>query len=340
MGPPLGGILIDAWGWRSVFWINLPLCIAAWWLTSKHVPESRDETEHGPLDWRGALLAVAAFGALTVGLVQLADASRAISAASLLGVGTVGLVLLVRYEARTANPLLQLSLFRNRVFSGVNAMTMFLYGALSAVLFLLPFDLIARRDLSATQVGLTLAPFGVIVGALSSVAGKWSDRHGPRAPLISGSLLLAVATSALAMNIEPFWSGVVGPIVLMSLAMGMVVSPLTTAVMNAAPDAHAGAASGINNATSRLAGLFAVAIAGSLANMLFHRALDGVAMQAGTRAFGDLPALEDHARAVTEAAFGHAYSTAMWMLAAWNIAAALLACRFVPAQAAAQANGS
>ncbi len=330
MGPPLGGILIDAWGWRSVFWINLPLCVVALWLTLTHVPESRNETVRGLLDWPGALLAIAAFGALTGGLTQLADASGMAQPAALLALGTAGLVLFVGIEARATNPLMPLSLFGNRVFAGVNAMTFLLYGALSAVLFLLPFELIERRGLTATQVGLTLAPFGVIIGALSSVAGDWSDRHGPRAPLVLGSFLLAVASSVLALNIESFWLGVVPPILLMSFAMGIVVSPLTTTVMNAAADAQAGAASGINNATSRLAGLFAVAVAGALASILYHRGLDAAVLQTAIPPFGILPVPEHPARAVMERAFSHAYSAALWMVAAWSLAAVMLAWLFVP----------
>ena len=334
MGPPLGGILIDAWGWRSVFWINLPLCVVAVWLTSTHVPESRDETVHGPLDWQGALLAIAAFGALTVGLAQLADTSELTSSTVLLALGTTMFLLFVVLERHAVNPLMPLSLFGNRVFSSVNAMTFFLYGALSAVFFLLPFDLIERRGLTATQVGLTLAPFGVIIGALSSLAGDWSDRHGPRAPLMLGSLLLAAAISALAMNIESFWLGVIAPILLMSFAMAIVVSPLTTTVMNAASDTQAGAASGISNATSRLAGLFAVAVAGALASILFHRGLDAATLQAAIPPFGVLPDPGDPARAALERSFSHAYSAALWMMAAWSVAAAMLVWIFVPSRRA------
>ena len=119
-----------------------------------------------------------------MGLANLTDASEPTSSAVLLALGTAGLMLFVGFEARAANPLMPLSLFGNRVFSSVNAMTFFLYGSMSVVFFLLPFDLIERRGLTATQVGLTLAPFGIVIGALSSVAGDWSDRHGPRAPLI------------------------------------------------------------------------------------------------------------------------------------------------------------
>ena len=107
----------------------------------------------------------------------------------------------------------------------------------------------------------------------------------------------------------------VPPILVMSFAMGIVLSPLTTTVMNAAADVQAGAASGINNANSRLAGLFAVAVASALASILFHRGLDAIVLQTAIPTFGILPVPEDPARAVVERAFSHAYSAALWMVA-------------------------
>jgi len=331
MGPPLGGILIDTLGWRSVFWINLPLSACVIWLALAHVPESRDEGARGPLDWPGGLMSVAAFGFLAVGLTLFAESSGAIAIpAALLALGAVGLVLFVSTEARAATPLMPPSLFSNRVFSGANILTLFLYGALSAVLFMLPFDLIERRGLSATQVGLTLLPFGAIVGTLSRTAGDWADRRGPRQPLVVGSVLLAAAAAGMALGIESYWLGVLVPVLLMSFAMAMVAAPLTTAVMNAAPDAQSGAASGINNAVSRLAGLFAVAIVGAMASMVFFGAVDGAgSMTAGSR-FGALPAPDDPARAVLEHAFRHAYAFAQGTAALWSLLAAWVAWLCIP----------
>ena len=162
MGPPLGGFLIDALDWRAVFWINLPLSVIAIWLALRYVPESRNESATGPLDWRGGVLAIIAFGALTVGLTLLSGSRDLTLAAPLmLGLGTIGLVVFVRAESRATNPLVPLELFRSRAFTSANVMTLFLYGALSGILFLLPFDLIERRELSATEVGATLLPIGV-----------------------------------------------------------------------------------------------------------------------------------------------------------------------------------
>ena len=325
LGPPLGGFLIDTLDWRAAFWINLPLSAAAIWLALRHVPESRDPAvsgAKGQLDWAGALLAVAACGALTVGLTQLAeqgDGPRAPAVAALL-LGLVGLWLFARTERRAAFPLMPPELFRDPAFLGANVMTLFLYGALSAVLFLLPFDLIARRGLSATEVGLSLLPFGLIIGTLSRGAGQLVDRTGARPLLAAGSALVALATAALALSPGGYWSGVLAPIVLLALGMALVVSPLTTVVINAAPDAKAGAASGINNAASRLAGLFAVALAGATASLIFQSATAG----AGGR-FGVLPPPGDALRPSLEQAFLAGYAGGLWLAALWAALAALVA---------------
>ncbi len=330
LGPPLGGILIDAFDWRAVFWINLPLSALAVGLTFSYVPESRDENTSGSLDWLGGGLAVGAFGLLTVSLTLFAEDSSAFALpAAMLVVGLAALVLFLRTEAGLAEPLMPLSLFRNRIFSGANVMTLFLYGALSAALFLLPFELIERRALSATEVGLVLLPIGVIIGTLSRFAGDWADRVGPRRPLALGSLVTATATGILALGLSSLWFGVVIPIVLMSLGMAMVVAPLSTAVMNAAPDRQVGAASGVNNAASRLAGLFAVALVGATASVLFASDIQAAGSMANER-FGVLPDVGDPRRGAFEAAFLHAYGISMGLAAVWALLAALVAMWFLP----------
>lgn len=339
MGPPLGGFLIDALDWRAVFWINIPLSVIAVWLAVRYVPESRDRSASGPLDWPGGLLAVLAFGALTVALTLLPDSSGLTTPiAVLLALGIVGLAVFVRTEARAANPLVPLALFRSRAFSAANVMTLFLYGALSGILFLLPFDLIERRGLSATEVGATLLPIGVIIGVVSRLAGGIADRQGPRFPLVLGSLLVTAAALGFAAQHDDFRLGVLVPVVVLATGMALVVAPLTTAVMNAASDERAGAASGVNNAASRLAGLFAVAVLGSIASLVFFGEI-GATELAATLAtaelrFGVLPAAADASRAVLEAAFLSAYSAALFVAAVWSLLAALTAYAFLKQPAA------
>jgi predicted MFS family arabinose efflux permease len=208
-------------------------------------------------------------------------------------------------------------------------MTVFLYGALAGVLFLLPFDLIGRRGLSATQVGLTLLPLGIIIGTVSRVAGDWADRIGPRRPLVIGSALVTAAISALAFGAADFWLGVEAPIVLMATGMALVVAPLTTAVMDAAPDRQSGAASGINNAASRMAGLFAVAIIGAIASAVFFGGIGSASGAVAGLHFGMLPKAGTPDRAVLEHAFVDAYRAAMATAATWGLLATLIGFLFL-----------
>ncbi len=329
LGPPLGGFLVDSLDWRAVFWINLPLSAAALVLTARYVPESRNgDADGAPLDWLGGLLAVLAFGLLTVGLTRLSEGPVGYGAGALMGFGLIGLVIFLRVEARTTVPLVPLSLFRIQSFSAANALTVFLYGALGGILFLLPFDLIERRGLSASAVGATMLPLGVIIGLVSRPAGELGDRFGARLCVAAGSLLVALAGAILALGLEDYWFGIMVPIVVLSLGMAVVITPLTTAVMNAAEEALSGVASGVNNAASRLAGLFGVAILGALAGIIFAaQAGDGLA-EAGR--FGSLPEPGAPMRARLEAAFLSAYGVSLWVTVGWSLLAALIAWTCLP----------
>ena len=169
-----------------------------------------------------------------------------------------------------SQPLLPPVLLRSREFAGANLLTLLLYGAFSAVLFLLPCDLIARRGFSASEAGLVFLPIGIVIGLASRSAGRWADSAGPRLPLILGSAIVALAAILLALSPANLWLGAVGPILLMSVGMAMVVAPLTTAVMNAVPEAESGIASAVNNAASRIAGLSSVLITGLAASLLYR----------------------------------------------------------------------
>ncbi len=322
LGPPIGGFLIDTWSWRVAFLINLPLSVAALILTFTHVPESHDAKATGHIDWPGSALAVAALGAFTFGLTLLsgrmeADDQRATMA---LAVAAVGFVAFVFAERNAAAPILPARLFRARPFVVANVVTLFLYGALSGVLFLLPFDLIARRGMSASAVGLTLLPFGLIIGLLSRLSGTVADRFGAKELLVGGSAVAAIAIGAVALALPSYWLGVFAPVTVMALGMAAVVTPLTTVVMNSASDDQSGTASGINNAASRIAGLIAVAGLGALAGFIFVQ--HGAPPDAH---FGELKQTADVTNAALEPAFVAAYSTAMAAAAILAALAALIA---------------
>jgi EmrB/QacA subfamily drug resistance transporter len=320
LGPAVGGFLIDTLGWRAAFWLNLPLSVAVVALALAHVPESRSPVA-GRLDWRGGALAVAASALLTLGLTAIAEPDRsAWAAAGLIAAAAAGALLFVRAERRAEAPLVPLALFASRAFSGANLLTVFLYGALSGTLFLLPFELIGRRELSAGAVGLVLLPLGLIIGVLARPAGTLADRLGVRGFLVAGSALVAAAAGWLALTPAGLAAGVVAPLVLLAVGMALVVAPLTTAVMNAAPDALAGAASGVNNAASRLAGLFAIALVGAVAAVVFA----GAAGVPEAR-FGVFPPEGDPTGPEIAAAFDLAYRAAMAANAALAALAAVVA---------------
>jgi EmrB/QacA subfamily drug resistance transporter len=312
LGPPIGGFLIDTMSWRVAFLINLPLSAAALWLTFACVPESRDETATGALDWTGSALVAAALGALTYGLTALSGdhASNALVVGAL-AAGLVGLAAFWFIEQRAANPILPPVLIRSRAFLVANILTLFLYGALSGMMFLLPFDLIARRGLPASVVGAIFLPFGLIIGLLSRVSGGLADRYGARSFLVGGSFVVAAGVACLVLNLQNYWIGVFVPVIVMALGMAAVVTPLTTVVMNSAPDTQSGTASGVNNAASRVAGLIAVAVLGAIAAQVFH----WFDMPPDAR-FGELPPIGDPAREALERAFLAAYAGAMSVAAA------------------------
>ena len=277
LGPVLGGWLVDTWSWRLIFLINIPIAIAAWLLALMHVPESRDTASSKSLDWQGALLATIGLGAIAYGLTTASAQSwshPAVLVPTLVGI--VVLCIFAWLEARAANPMLPLALFRSANFAGANSMTLFLYFSLSGVLFFVPYQLIRVQNYSATLAGASFLPFSLIMGALSRWSGGLTDRYGARIPLIIGSTIaaLGLALFATAGMERSYWMSIFPAMVVLGIGMGIAVAPLTTTVMRDAGERYTGVASGINNATARVAGLLAVALLGSIAVGIFDATLN------------------------------------------------------------------
>ena len=268
IGPVLGGWLIDTVGWRSIFLLNVPPAIAAIVLALRFVPNIHRDAEPAPLDFPGAALATVAMGALTWGLTIGSGRGGWTGAAIAWSIGGVALVVafVVVERWRRERAMMPLALFGSATFVGLTLLTLLLYGAVGALTVLIPYLLIEAHGYSGMQAGSALLPFAIILAVMSPLMGRVAGRIGPRLPLSIGPLVVA-AGFLLMLRIGSdtgYWLDAFPAIVVTAFGMAGAVAPLTTAVLSSVEEKYTGAASGLNSAVARTAGLMATALLGSV----------------------------------------------------------------------------
>jgi len=277
LGPVVGGWLIEHASWRWAFFLNVPLAAAVVAISLWQVPESRNP-QMKRLDCVGALLATASLGGLVTGLLESSKAGwgSPIVVGSLAG-GLVFLAAFLWVESRVAPPMVSLALFKSRSFLGANVLTLFLYAAIGVFFFLFPIALMQVYGYSATAAGAASLPVILLLFFLSRWSGGLVARYGGKIPLIIGPLLAAAGFAVFAMMLTRsggYWRTFFPASLVLGLGMAVTVAPLTTVVMSSVDKDHSGAASGINNAVARLAGVLAIAVFGIVMVKIFVAHLD------------------------------------------------------------------
>jgi EmrB/QacA subfamily drug resistance transporter len=349
VGPVLGGWLIEHLSWRWVFFINIPLAVLVVAISLAWVPESRDEEMVQRLDGLGAGLATVGLCGVTFALIEAGRGGYRALAAGIVGAAALAGFFVV--ESRSEAPMLPLGLFRSRTFSGANLLTLFLYGALSAVLFFLPMDLIQVQHYSATQAGGALLPLILLIFLLSRWSGGLIVKYGARLPLIVGPLIAGVGFGLLRRTGVggSYWSTVFPAVIVLGMGLTVSVAPLTTTVMSSIDQSRAGVASGINNAVSRVAGLLAIAVLGLVFATSFNgrltRGLDGLGLSAVERQSVEAQrsklaaASSDDVRVrrLIADSFVGAYGVVLWIAVGLSVASALSAALLIEGRGIAKA---
>lgn len=265
LGPILGGLLVDTFGWRAVFLINGPIVVAAVVCGALFIPESRAARARR-FDPIGQILVVLLLGCVVYAVIE----SRSLGWGSatiwgLIAVAVTSALGIVLYEARRADPLLELRLFRSVPFSAAILMALFALCGFQAFLFVTTLYLQNVREMSASAAGLCLAPIGALVVVLSPASGRLVGSGGPRTPLlIAGAALAAAGGASMWLSPQTPLQLVLPVYVLIGIFLGMVNPPITNTAVSGMPRSMAGVAGSLASAGRQTGTTLGLAIAGTI----------------------------------------------------------------------------
>ncbi len=273
LGPWVSGWLVEHFSWSAVFFLSVLVVVAAFFISYVFVPESRNQHARR-VDWLGASLLFAALFGIVYGLISgPSDWTSPLVLVSLVG-GVVLFLLFIFAEYHQREPAVPLRIFRSPLVSGANAATLMVYTALNGITLFSVLNLQQVHGYSPSLAGLALLPTIVCITLLSAPAGSMADRNGPRLQMVVGPLLVAVGAfwlSAWAYS-GGYLLGFFPGFLVLGLGMATLIAPLTKSALLVSPELS-GAASGVNNAVSRVASLLAVAVLGAIMLSLFSARL-------------------------------------------------------------------
>jgi EmrB/QacA subfamily drug resistance transporter len=275
LGPVIGGVLVTSVGWRSIFWINIPIGLAAVLLTLRFVPESRAPKARR-VDGVGQALVIALLASLTYGIIEAPDrgwGSPVIVGA--LAVAVASLVALIWWERRREEPLINLRFFRSVPFSGAAITAVAAFATLGGFLFLNTLYLQDVRGFSPLRAGLYTLPMALMTMVFAPISGRIVGTRGPRIPLLAAGTALTVSClmlSQIGRTTSSAW--LFGAYVVFGIGFGLVNAPITTAAVSGMPRAQAGVASAIASTSRQVGATLGVAVVGSLLASALSRSGD------------------------------------------------------------------
>ena len=312
-GPVVGGAIVEAVSWRGIFFLNIPVAIVTVIAALVSRDTCRTQRRHRHLDVPGIVLGAIGVGALVWALVEGPEkgfGSTAVIAGFCLAGASIAAFIWV--EARVAEPMMPLSLFRIRDLSVANLATFFIYAALGSTLFFVVLFAQSVLGYSPAEAGLVLVPVSIVLWALASRFGKAADRIGPRPFLVGGPALIAVGLAWLGL-LEPganYWLDMLPALLIFSIGLAATVPAITSTALKPAPDELTGVASGINTTVSRLGQLVAVAGLGVVVSLVYTAG--GDPFELGRRSAEQLGEAAD------------AFQAAMWVAAGLAVAGAVV----------------